>query len=209
MPAMDSRFLVIVAEDRPKTQNYLAKPAAGQSTVDNVVGKGTPVPPAASKRVQAPQLLGDESQFLCGYGSKAGDFIRIGRAEPLAETLEIKNVTDKGTAVAAIDEVAVQHAQKTAHLDPLSCFFRNLTEERPLDGLSPLDASGWQAVDRLFVTVLRMQQDFTVELPDCEYNLSPAVRIRVPPVGAQIGIGFYAMTAAKRLPVFACKGLDF
>jgi len=206
---VESGFLVIVAEDGRKTQIFLARPTASQSIVDKIVGKGAPVPPAAPKGVQAPQLLGDDAQFLCGYGSKTRDFVRIGRAERPAKTLKVENVADEGIDSASIDEVAIQHAQETAHLDLLSCLLSDLTEKSLLDGLSPFDASGRQAIDRPFVTVLRMQQDFTVELPDCEYHLSPSVRIRLPPVGAQIGVCFDAMTAAKRLPVLAYKGLDF
>ena len=200
---------MIVAEDGRKTQIFLAKPTASQSIVDKIVGKGTPVPPAASKGVQAPQLFGDDAQFLCGYGPKTRDFIRIGRAERLAETLKVENVADEGIDTASIDEVAIQHAQESAHLDLLSSLFSDLPEKRLLDRLSPFDASGRQAIDRPFVTVLRMQQDLSVELPDCEYHLSPSVWVRLSPIGAQVGVGFYAMTAAKRLPVLAYKGLDF
>ena len=103
------------------------------------------MPPAAPEGVQTPQLLGDGAQFLCGHRSKARDFLRIARAERLAQTLKVENVAGEGDDRIFIDKVTVQYTQETAHLDLLSGLLRDFPEERTFDRLSAFNAPGGQA----------------------------------------------------------------
>lgn len=183
--------------------------SAVQGSVHDIMGKGAPVPPAATMGIQAAQILGDGVHFVYRYGTETCDLFRIAGAKVLAQALEIEDVANEGDDRFSVDKVAVKHAQETAELDLLPCLFGDFPEERLLDHFSAFNAARGQSIYWLFVTVLGVQKDFAAELADGKDHLAPKVWVFTPPIGAHVVVGLDVVLSAEWLTVFLGKGLDF